>query len=164
MREIHYWPVNSPHKWPVTRRIFPFDDVIVDRLPVGILEMRCTGQGFQVNSSIKHWIYETTITYTPASHPIPTRPSAHPPAQYPVTWSHFSVSFLQWHALLQLRPQNPFSHAVWKYQRYIVVDISNSRTTLSGISQSYGTLQILVSFITRLKAITYGLEILKRPS
>ena len=25
---IHRWPVNSPHKWPVTRKIFPFDDVI----------------------------------------------------------------------------------------------------------------------------------------
>ena len=26
---IHRWPVNSPHKWPVTRKQFPFDDVIV---------------------------------------------------------------------------------------------------------------------------------------
>ena len=24
-------PVNSPHKWPVTRKMFPFDDVIVVR-------------------------------------------------------------------------------------------------------------------------------------
>ena len=23
------WPVNSPHKWPVTRKMFPFDDVIM---------------------------------------------------------------------------------------------------------------------------------------
>ena len=23
---IHRWPVNSPHKWPVTRKMFPFDD------------------------------------------------------------------------------------------------------------------------------------------
>ena len=23
-------PVNSPHKWPVTRKMFPFDDVIMD--------------------------------------------------------------------------------------------------------------------------------------
>ena len=28
--EIHRWPVNYPHKWPVTRKIFPFDDVIMD--------------------------------------------------------------------------------------------------------------------------------------
>ena len=26
---IHRWPVNSPHKWPVTREVFPFDDVIM---------------------------------------------------------------------------------------------------------------------------------------
>ena len=24
------WPVNSPHKWPVTRKTFPFDDVIMN--------------------------------------------------------------------------------------------------------------------------------------
>ena len=29
LRGIHRWPVNSSHKWPVTRKIFPFDDVIV---------------------------------------------------------------------------------------------------------------------------------------
>ena len=29
VRGIHRWPVNSPHKWPVTRRMFPFDDVIM---------------------------------------------------------------------------------------------------------------------------------------
>ena len=27
---IHRWPVNSPHKGPVTRKMFPFDDVIID--------------------------------------------------------------------------------------------------------------------------------------
>ena len=27
--EIHRWPVNSRHKWPVTRKMFPFDDVIM---------------------------------------------------------------------------------------------------------------------------------------
>ena len=26
---IHRWPVNSPHKWSVTRKMFPFDDVIM---------------------------------------------------------------------------------------------------------------------------------------
>ena len=32
MRVIHRGPVNSPHKWPVTRKMFPFDDVIMCRL------------------------------------------------------------------------------------------------------------------------------------
>ena len=29
VRGNHRGPVNSPHKWPVTRKIFPFDDVIM---------------------------------------------------------------------------------------------------------------------------------------
>ena len=27
---IHRGPVNSPHKWPITREMFPFDDVIMN--------------------------------------------------------------------------------------------------------------------------------------
>ena len=30
VRGIHRWPVNSSHKGPVTRKMFPFDDVIMD--------------------------------------------------------------------------------------------------------------------------------------
>ena len=29
VRRIHRGPVNSPRKWPVTRKMFPFDDVIM---------------------------------------------------------------------------------------------------------------------------------------
>ena len=29
VRGIHRWPVNSPHKGPVTLKMFPFDDVIM---------------------------------------------------------------------------------------------------------------------------------------
>ena len=29
VRGIHRGPVNSQHKWPVTRKMFPFDDVIM---------------------------------------------------------------------------------------------------------------------------------------
>ena len=32
VRGIHRWPVNSPHKEPVTRKMFPFDDVIMPNL------------------------------------------------------------------------------------------------------------------------------------
>ena len=32
VRGIHRRPVNSPHKWPVTRKMFPFDDVIMCRI------------------------------------------------------------------------------------------------------------------------------------
>ena len=33
VREIHRGPVNFPHKWPVTRKMFPLDDVIMS-LPI----------------------------------------------------------------------------------------------------------------------------------
>ena len=29
VRGIHRWPMNSPHKEPVTRKVFPFDDIIM---------------------------------------------------------------------------------------------------------------------------------------
>ena len=29
VRGIHRWPVNSPHKWPATRKMYPFDDGIM---------------------------------------------------------------------------------------------------------------------------------------
>ena len=34
---IHRWPVNSPHKWPVTREMFPFDDVIMSHSHIRFL-------------------------------------------------------------------------------------------------------------------------------
>ena len=32
VRGIHRWPVDFPHKGPVTRKMFPFDDVIMPRI------------------------------------------------------------------------------------------------------------------------------------
>ena len=29
VREIQWWSVNSPHKGPVIRKMFPFDDVMI---------------------------------------------------------------------------------------------------------------------------------------
>ena len=34
VRGIHRSPVNSPHKLPITRKMFPFDDVIICKVPV----------------------------------------------------------------------------------------------------------------------------------
>ena len=40
---IHRGPLNSPHKWPVTRKMFPFDDVIMSRVlsPSSITKTVC---------------------------------------------------------------------------------------------------------------------------
>ena len=34
VRGIHRGPVNSPRKWPVTRKMFPFDDVIMINIEI----------------------------------------------------------------------------------------------------------------------------------
>ena len=36
VRGIHRWSVDSPHKGPVTRKMFPFDDVIMKVLVAGL--------------------------------------------------------------------------------------------------------------------------------
>ena len=49
VRGIHQWPLNSPHKGPVTRKMFPFDDVI----------MRWPGP----LPTTRHWKTKTTKSY-----------------------------------------------------------------------------------------------------
>ena len=44
VRGIHRGPVNSPHKWPVTRKMFPFDYVIMKlmyQLILYLLNIQC---------------------------------------------------------------------------------------------------------------------------
>ena len=36
---IHRWPVNSPHKGPVTRKLFPYHNVIMKALPGQLVEL-----------------------------------------------------------------------------------------------------------------------------
>ena len=45
LRGIHQWPVNSPHKGPVTRKMFPFGDVIMHwlQLLLPLLPLRLSG-------------------------------------------------------------------------------------------------------------------------
>ena len=42
VRGIHRGPVNSPHKGPVTRKMFPFDDVIMKMLRRGMYDTMST--------------------------------------------------------------------------------------------------------------------------
>ena len=48
VRGIHRGPVNTPHKWPVTRKMFPFDDVIMIRLS---------------SSRVMHYLVIKTVLY-----------------------------------------------------------------------------------------------------
>ena len=50
---IHWGPVNSPHKWPVTRKMFPFDDVIMD------------GPNYQLYDARLWWGHDLSSTVHP---------------------------------------------------------------------------------------------------
>ena len=64
VRGIHRWPVDSPHRGPVARKMFPFDDVIMNHdIPYApqqylyhfykhvIMGQKCGG-GYKPNSSV----------------------------------------------------------------------------------------------------------------
>ena len=51
VRGIHRWPVNSPHKWPVTRKMFLFDDVI---MTLKVLQQ--SGKCFHLMTSWTRWL------------------------------------------------------------------------------------------------------------
>ena len=57
---IHPGPVNSPHKWPVTRKMFPFDDVIMKKrnaiLPAHEFSL-CKYDGLRIPSRPSHLYY-----------------------------------------------------------------------------------------------------------
>ena len=61
VRGIHQWPVNSPHKGPVTRKMFPFDDVIMTDKALLHIKCQCSAgtevcvvNGFQCSI---HWCW-----------------------------------------------------------------------------------------------------------
>ena len=56
VRGTHWWAVNSPHKSPVTRKMFPFDDVIMPSLNVGLVRFswKLSHWGWVTSSHIKH--------------------------------------------------------------------------------------------------------------
>ena len=48
VRGIRRWPVNSPHKWWVTRKMFPFDDVMmkINKLLIDSIRNSCNLECF----------------------------------------------------------------------------------------------------------------------
>ena len=58
-KRFHRGPVNSPHKWPVTRKMFPFDDIIMqvsfrDKV---LNNVRCKGhKGYPAWGNVLSWI------------------------------------------------------------------------------------------------------------
>ena len=60
VRGIHRGPVNSPHKWPVTRKMFPFGDVIMDRCHDDIIKWK---------HFLRHWPFVLGIHWSPVNSP-----------------------------------------------------------------------------------------------
>ena len=48
VRGIHRWPVNSPHKSPVSRKMFPFDDGKCFHLRTAYLRLSGIGKMYQI--------------------------------------------------------------------------------------------------------------------
>ena len=56
VREIHRGPVNFPHKWPVTRKMFPFDDVIMDLTNLPLYKAHWTNVWWTMKVFQLHWV------------------------------------------------------------------------------------------------------------
>ena len=61
VREIHRGPVNFPHRWPVTRKMFPFDDVIMHRDLIGSLEFKLKQRWFLTIFQL--WTHKLFLLY-----------------------------------------------------------------------------------------------------
>ena len=56
---IHRRPVNSLHKWPVTRKIFPFDDITMSMSPYGITRQQWVDD--TENEWSSHWLLNNKV-------------------------------------------------------------------------------------------------------
>ena len=105
VRGIHRWPVNSPHKWPVTRKKFPFDDVIMSlswtvRFMVYVLKWR------------------VVIIMTSSLHILCLKMTAY---RYN---DQFALCFMSWNGRLSLSKQVRFIFYVLKW-RVIIIETSS---------------------------------------
>ena len=78
VRRIHWWPMNFPHKWPVTRKMFLFEDVIMMILIMNWY-IHCDMDAWSKSTLVKYIysiIYFTVIKYfdTVMLWPFPNRP------------------------------------------------------------------------------------------
>ena len=91
VRGIHRGPVNSPHKWPVTRKMFPFDDVIMLQVPDQFHQstqqahfaepLPLAKQHFCDNYRYRSQndnVVPHTVPQTVNDHPLPTPTHSHP--------------------------------------------------------------------------------------
>ena len=113
VRGIHRWPVNSPHKGPVTRKIFPFDDVIMHcQCPLSTMST-------VLNTSLKHLLkfgqsYEEASDCPSVSDRAfntsrPEQNDRQTIFSYAFLWMKRFVFWLKFHGSLFLRVQLPIN-------------------------------------------------------
>ena len=113
VRGIHRWPVNSPHKWPVIGKMFPFEDVIVN-WPFGMViyqslvdsyhktlgneELLCCSvvKPNDRKQTVKLSVFWDAMTFTLLSRIILCMRSANESQRYNVTLSQISWPHTQW--------------------------------------------------------------------
>ena len=66
---IHRGPVNSPHKWPVTRKMFPFDDVIMlyNTVQTELIRLEWPQRSFLIHCSLENsrWMPTAFVSSKP---------------------------------------------------------------------------------------------------
>ena len=60
---IHRWPVNSPRKWPVTRKMFSFDDVIMYDPIETLWVLACSSVLYNSTIDVHTYIYIYVILF-----------------------------------------------------------------------------------------------------
>ena len=76
VRGIHRGPVNSPRKWPITRKMFPFDDVIMYTTELltphsGVWVLFCREETWKLVSVLGHETVHVFVPWTSQTHLLP---------------------------------------------------------------------------------------------
>ena len=92
---VHRWPVHSAYKWPVTRKMFPFDDVI---MKFTYMSMCSSGVSDNVESHlVQPWAIMRNVHLWPTHH--------HIISSIVLIWHHgWSFFKLETHLQLELLP------------------------------------------------------------
>ena len=100
VRGTHRWPVNSPHKGPVTRKMFPFGDVVM--LGDAVVYWNSSFQTYIKDRCFEHFLWNCTQANITRPHWCPVNigpgngsmPSGNKPSPEPMlTWAicrHFA--------------------------------------------------------------------------
>ena len=102
-RGIHRWPVNSLHKGPVTRKTFPFGDVIMNRIKLEKLYDPL----FETFDIKRHGAIRKTVQ------------SKSVPFQYQIPLKHL-LNWWSWHAIPNVSHAEAFRETLWNW--YFLAD------------------------------------------